>query len=176
MNQGWALTRLLGIHAALREDLARLRRAADALADTDRNPEAVTAALADLSIKDPGWSLRSQCAQFCSFVQEHHATEDSVVFPMLLEHSAGANGLGETIERLRADHRALAGHVDAVDQAVVALPGDEAAAAAAINRLATHLEQHLDLEETALAGALHAVSVAIPEDAVPPPPPERYRG
>jgi ABC-type transporter Mla subunit MlaD len=77
------------------------------------------------------------------------------------------------IDKLRADHRALAGLLDQAQRLVTALPGDAAArsaAAAAVDRLAENLQSHIDFEERNLAPALNALSEVVSEDDVPPPP------
>jgi hemerythrin-like domain-containing protein len=90
----------------------------------------------------------------------HHATEDAVLFPMLLRRQGADGVLGVVVDRLRAEHRALTGLLDAVEQALGALPGDAAAKAAtgAMARLSDQLEAHLRFEEEQLAPALNALS------------------
>lgn len=83
-DQGWALRRLREIHDGLRNDLALLRRAVTAAAEADRDVDAAAATLGELSFRRPGWTLRRFCAGFCGAVHGHHATEDRVLFPMLL--------------------------------------------------------------------------------------------
>jgi iron-sulfur cluster repair protein YtfE (RIC family) len=171
---GWALTRLLNLHQAIRSDLALLDEAVTAI--TDGGHDNVTAALTRLSVRAPGWSLREHCATFCTFVHEHHATEDAVMFPMLLRHDGE---LGEVVDRLKADHQDVARDVDEVLRTVGDLPGDAVAREAAtnaVNRLSDRLRAHLDLEERLLAPALNAVSSVVSEDQVPAPPPERLGG
>lgn len=95
------------------------------------------------------------------------------MFPMLLQQDSQ---LGEAVDRLKADHRDIARDVDEVLHTVRNLPGDATAREAAtnaVNRLSERLRAHLDLEERLLAPALNAVSLAVSEDDVPAPPPER---
>jgi iron-sulfur cluster repair protein YtfE (RIC family) len=168
---GWALTRLLNLHHAIRSDLALLDEAVTAIADGGHDN--VAAALARLSVRAPGWTLREHCATFCTFVHEHHATEDAVMFPMLLEQDSQ---LGDVVDRLKAGHQDIARDVDEVLRTVRDLPGDAVAREAATNavsRLSERLRVHLDLEERLLAPALNAVSLTVSEDDVPAPPPER---
>jgi hemerythrin-like domain-containing protein len=166
---GWALRRLIELHDGMRDDLTVLRQlvAGIATGSPDR------AIFDRLSFRQPGWALRRYCTGFCAFVHEHHATEDSVLFPMLLQGQDGR--LHEVIDKLRGDHRTLAGLLDRAEQAVISLPDDPAArstASAAVERLADHLQSHLAHEERALASALNAVSMVVSEDDVPPPPPD----
>ncbi len=167
---GWALTRLLKLHNAIRSDLALLDEAVTAIADGGHDN--VTAALARLSVRAPDWNVRRHCATFCTFVHEHHATEDAVMFPMLLQQDAQ---LGEAVDRLKAEHRDIARDSDEVLRTVGDLPGDAAAREAAtnaVNRLSERLRAHLDVEERLLTPALNAVSLVVSEDDVPAPPPE----
>jgi Hemerythrin HHE cation binding domain len=178
-GRGWALTRLIDLHTGMRNDLALLRRAVAAITEDGQDVDSAVAAIANLSIKQPRWSLRTYCASFCGFVHEHHAVEDSALFPMLLERQGGQDAAFRgVIDKLRADHRTLAGHLDEVERALGALPGDAAASAAAagaMQRLTEHLEAHLDFEEAQLAPALNALSAAVAEEDFPaPPPPEHF--
>jgi hypothetical protein len=178
-GRGWALGRLIDLHTGMRNDLALLRRAVAAIAEDGQDVDSAVAAVANLSIRQPSWSLRTYCASFCGFVHEHHAVEDSALFPALLERQ----GIQDTafravVDKLRADHRTLAGHLDEVERALGMLPGDDAAnaaAAGAMRRLSEHLETHLDFEEERLAPALNALSAAVAEEDFPaPPPPEHF--
>jgi iron-sulfur cluster repair protein YtfE (RIC family) len=169
---GWVLTRLSSLHHAIRADLGLLDAAVTAIADGEHDN--VAAALARLSVRAPGRSLREYCATFCGFVHEHHATEDAVMFPMLLQQDPR---LGDAVDGLRADHQDIARDVDEVLRTVRDLSADAAARKAAtnaVNRLSERLRAHLDLEERLLAPALNAVSLVVSEDDVPAPPLRRY--
>jgi Hemerythrin HHE cation binding domain len=178
-EQGWALARLIGLHDGMRNDLALLRRAVAAATRDGAEADAAAAALDDLSFRQPGWSLRTYCAEFCGFVHEHHSVEDAMVFPALLQQQGVKDPeLRKVIDKLSADHRVLTGYLDEVERALGALPGDEAArerAAAAVARLSERLQAHLDFEEDNLASALNMLSRVVSEADFPaPPPPERY--
>lgn len=99
-DQGWALRRRREIHDGLRNDLALLRRAVTAAAEADRDVDAAAATLGELSFRRPGWTLRRFCAGFCGAVHGHHATEDRVLFPMLLRRSGTDGALGGAMARL----------------------------------------------------------------------------
>lgn len=174
-EQGWALKRLLGLHAAMRNDLAALRRTVAAVTEGGQDAEAALAAIGELSIVEPGRSLRSFCGNFCGFVHEHHMVEDTVMFPSVVEFGGDPRGIRELVDRLMADHRTLSGYLDEAEQALAALPGDEstrATADKALDRLSEYLEAHLSFEERSLAPALNAVSrVVSPEDVDAPEPP-----
>jgi hypothetical protein len=175
-EQGWALQRLIMVHDGMHDDLALLRRAVYAVTRPDQDVAAAVAALGEVSLRDPLWSLRRYCAHFCSFVHDHHTVEDSMLFPVLLANRRNREaGLGKVIEKLQADHRTLARYVDDVERALMSAPDDAAAKAAAIEaleRLSEHLESHLVFEETRLAPALNALSAVVTEDDLLPPPEE----
>jgi hypothetical protein len=174
---GWALTRLVRMHTGMRNDLALLRRAVAVITEGGQDLAAAAAVLGTLSLRAPGWTLRRYCASFCGFVHGHHEVESSMLFPTLVERQGDDTEFRQVIDRLDAEHHTLAAHLDAADRALVALPGDaaaRAAAAGALARLAELLAAHLDYEETSLAPALNAFSRAVPEDAFPAPPPEHF--
>jgi hemerythrin-like domain-containing protein len=173
---GWALQRLIMVHDGMRDDLALLRRAVYAVTRPDQDVAAAVAALGEVSLRDPLWSLRRYCANFCSFVNDHHAVEDSMLFPVLLANRRNREaGLRKVIEQLQADHRILARYLDDVEQALLSAPDDDTAKAAAmeaVELLSEHLESHLAFEEAKLAPALNALSAVVPEDDLVPLPDE----
>jgi iron-sulfur cluster repair protein YtfE (RIC family) len=175
-ERGWALQRLIMVHDGMRDDLALLRRAVHAVTRPDQDVAAAVAALGEVSLGDPLWSLRRYCAHFCGFVHDHHSVEDSMLFPVLLANRRNREaGLGKVIEQLQADHRALALYLDDVERALTATPDDDEAKAAAIEaleRLSEHLESHLAFEESKLAPALNALSAVVTEDDLLPVPEE----
>jgi len=170
-RRGWVLTRLIQLHEGIRGDVTLLRRVSAAVRDGD-DPRA-KAELRRLAGRGPAWTVQTFCVAFCNFVRGHHDTEDSIVFPLLLEHAGGqVDGIGHVIEKLKADHRVLAGHLNRAQEAVAALPGDAATrswAVRIVDDLGTHLAAHLDDEERRLGPALDALSRAVPEHAVPSP-------
>lgn len=172
---GWALARLQEVHEGIRADLATLEQAVAALDGGRPDAEQAAAALADLSFRKPGWSLRAFCAEFCSFIHDHHAVENAVVFPSVLRFAGDRPGIKETVARLRAEHQQLVAYVDEAEQAIAALPdtGAATAAQAVIGRLAAHLTAHLAYEEESLAEALNEMSrqVTPAQLGVPEPPP-----
>jgi hypothetical protein len=176
--QGWALTRLLQLHKGIRADVELLGRIGAAVEAGD--DEGAQADLQRLTTRTPSWTLHTFCAAFCDFVAAHHTTEDALMFPMLLQHADGQGAdLAQVIDKLKADHRALAGYLDRARHAVAALSGDPATRSAAVHAVedvARHLTAHLDEEEQRLGPALNAVSRVVPEHEVPPPPPEHLHG
>jgi hemerythrin-like domain-containing protein len=148
--------RLVTIHRHMRHDLDRLRRMMTAVPDDAAATEAVSAALR----LRRSWALRQHCTNFCGLVHGHHAIEDTALFPALRRTGPG---LAATIDRLEAEHRELIDHLDDLEHALAALPGDTAArtaASAAMARLAQHLDAHLRYEEAHLMPALTRLTFA----------------
>ena len=167
-EQGWALTKLLRLHNRMRNDLAVLERVSRALRDGDG--AAAIEMLRGLSLNQPGWRLQAFCTQLCRFVHGHHATEDGVLFPLLLQFDDQDTALPGVIDELRADHRVLSRLLDEAEDACAALPGDPAtgtAAVATVDRLSKHLRTHLDKEERQLALTLDKLSRLMSEDQLP---------
>jgi alcohol dehydrogenase class IV len=174
---GWALQRLLDVHATIRSDLASLRRAVDALTE-DRPATEAARQLGELSFRQPGWwALRRFCAEFCGFIHEHHSVENAVVFPTVLEFAGDRPEVRAAVQRLRAEHERLSAYVDDAERALAALPGDAAAKATAVSAMAAlyeHLEVHLAYEEESLAAVLNDLSSHVtPEEVGAPEPPRR---
>jgi hemerythrin superfamily protein len=152
-EQGRALyEELLWVHGMIRRDLDRVRqlasdcldgRAADELQDEIRSLEA----------NGPLWRLKVNCLHYCRFVHTHHRAEDVLLFPRLREANPG---IGSVVDRLEADHREVAVHLDEVEQDTRALSDDDGiehrrSLSDALGRLADHLLAHLAFEEESVA-------------------------
>jgi hemerythrin-like domain-containing protein len=84
----------------------------------------------------------------------HHAIEDQRMFPDL---RLGDESLGPVLDKLAAEHEVIAGVLDEVDRALVAMVGDETRldeTEEAVDRLADVLLTHLQDEEDALLGPI----------------------
>ena len=84
-EQGWALKRLLLLHAGLRNDLTVLRHAVTAVTEDGQDVDSALAAIGDLSIRQGG---------FCQFMHEHHAVEDSVMLPSVVYRQVSPEEVG----------------------------------------------------------------------------------
>ncbi|WP_406317775.1 hemerythrin domain-containing protein [Streptosporangium sp. NBC_01639] len=148
--------RLVTIHGHMRHGLDQVRHLMAEAADGDGATEAVSAALR----LRRSWVLRRQCTNFCSLVQGHHTIEDAAIFPALRRIQPE---LAAVIDRLESEHHELVDHLDALEPALAALPGDDAAraaASAAIDRLTRHLDDHLRYEEAHLIPAMTRLTFA----------------
>src|ERR1700738_1836997 len=101
---------LLAIHAMLRRDLATVRRlAADVVAGIPAR--GVSEGLDALRSDGLLWQFPGSCLRYCSIVHLHHRLEDAEFF----------GEVQPVVARLRADHRAVSDHLDAVEAAARAL-------------------------------------------------------
>ena len=148
---------LLWVHDMIRRDLVAVRRlAADALDGAP--PEDLSAEIESLQTKGPLWKLRMNCMHYCRFVHGHHSLEDQAMFPALLESNPE---LSPVLDKLKADHREIAGYLDEIAESIGELQWDETPSsrqrlAAALDRLSEHLLVHLDYEEEALSPTLRS--------------------
>ncbi|HJQ47099.1 MAG TPA: hemerythrin domain-containing protein [Amycolatopsis sp.] len=84
----------------------------------------------------------------------HHMREDVDMFPQLRQFEPS---LGPVLDRLQAEHHAIAELVEGVDRALVAFVGGPDGAAglrAAVEALSESLEAHLSCEERELTEPL----------------------
>ena len=148
---------LLWVHDMIRRDLSAVRKLAAAALE-GAPPEDLSAEIESLQTKGPLWKLRMNCLHYCRFVHGHHSLEDQAMFPALLESNPG---LSPVIDKLKADHRAIAVYLDEIAESIGELQWDETPSsrqrlAAALDRLSEHLLVHLDYEEEALNPTLRS--------------------
>jgi hypothetical protein len=137
------------IHDIIRRDLISVRALVDRVLGT-ATPEQIQAEIADLSVSSPIWALRVNCLSYCRFVHGHHVHEDTNWFPLLSRVNPALN---PAIERLKAEHQAVAALLDAIEGLVRTLGDDDSARTSlsrALSDLADHLLEHLDWEEDAI--------------------------
>jgi hypothetical protein len=145
------------VHGMIRRDLNAVQRlAAETLEGVP--PDDLRAQIDSLQTGGPLWKLRMNCLHYCSFVHGHHSLEDRALFPALLESNPE---LRPVIDKLEADHRAVAVHLDEITAGVDELQQDDAPATrlrlvAALDTLAGHLLEHLDYEEEAISPTLRS--------------------
>jgi hypothetical protein len=142
---------LLWVHGMIRRDLETVQRLATDVDDGLAAPE-VAGRLDELKTNGPLWRLKVNCLHYCRFVHGHHRLEDVALFPAIRRIDAG---LDSVVDKLEADHRAVAARLGEVEREAGALTGDDGGAArrrlsAALQRLATTLLEHLRFEEREL--------------------------
>jgi hypothetical protein len=133
---------LIGVHQAMRERLAALRRAAAAGTSGDGIPA----------------DLLSHCLGFCAVLRTHHSGEDTQLLPALRD---AAPELAPVIDTLIEDHRLVAGILHRIAELLAPDAGAPAstgagprALAGELDGLAAILESHFGYEERRIAGAL----------------------
>jgi Hemerythrin HHE cation binding domain len=146
---------LLWVHGMVRRDLETVQELAGDVGD-GMPPEEVQRILDRLKTSGPLWQLKAGCLQYCRFVHSHHNLEDAALFPMLRRADPD---LAPVVERLEADHRRVSDLLDTVEAAAAALDDAEEAEARrrvrhALDELAAHLLEHLELEERSVGPTL----------------------
>jgi hypothetical protein len=148
------------VHRMIRADLAAVRRLAEeVLAGTPADE--VRAGLRGLAASGPLWSLRMNCLYYCRFVHSHHNAESHLLFPAV---RASRPAMADVVDRLEADHLAVAGLLDEIEAAAGDLTADDPTAGDitaarrrvvdALAALADRLLVHLDYEEEQLGPVL----------------------
>lgn len=98
-----------------------------------------------------GAQLRVNCLTLCAGLHGHHTREDAGLFPGV---DAERPDLAPVLDRLRAEHRAIAGLLDRLRAALGDTGLDRATLLAEVDRLTTELEAHLAYEEEQLIPVL----------------------
>ncbi|GAB1821670.1 hemerythrin domain-containing protein [Herbidospora sp. RD11066] len=143
------LSELQFVHNMLRRDLASIRRmAASAAAGGDLNE--VKKGLVKLSTRGPLFQLKDNCLSYCSIVHTHHSIESASLFPRIRRMAPDLNA---AVDRLEADHVAVAGLLDEVSAAARDADNRERLVKA-LDTLADTFLAHLAYEEESLATVL----------------------
>ena len=144
---------LVGIHAHLRGELARLGDLVDQVDAGRTSIGAARDAVNQMSLRQNDWTLGAYCASYCRVLTAHHTIEDQSVFPHL---RAAEPALAPVLDRLEAEHHDVHGLLEALDRALVDLLSGGAVDAVrkAVDGLRDVLVAHLDYEEEQLVGPL----------------------
>jgi hypothetical protein len=143
---------LLTVHGLIRRDLATVERLAAAVLD-GMPADGVHQELEALRTNGQLWQFQVSCLRWCGFVHSHHHAEDVMFFDELEETNPA---IAPVVEKLKADHRAVSGYLDAVEAAARALSENEThdarrVVADALEVLKGHLLTHLEYEELNVA-------------------------
>ncbi|MDF2966714.1 MAG: fgd1 [Nocardioidaceae bacterium] len=162
---------LVQVHAHLRGELTRIAEALDQLVGTvgtgtrDADVGDIRAFLHRMTNRQNAFSVGAFCAAYCRTVATHHAIEDQRMFPDL---AVAQPALVPVVDRLEAEHLVIAGMLDALDRALVAMVAgahqradDVRRVREAAERLADALGSHLDYEEQQLLGPLGRLPIVI---------------
>lgn len=151
------LAELKWVHNMIRADLDTVRRMADKVL-AGLPPREVSAGVRNLAVGSPLWSLRTNCLYFCRFVHNHHTGESHLLFPAV--RMAGP-AMAPVVDRLEADHAAVAGLLREIEAASDELVEADTPAARqrvvnALSALSDHLLVHLAYEEEQLGPVLRS--------------------
>jgi len=152
---------LIAIHQHLRQELARLREVIVEVGQGRTTAAAARSYLNDMTMRQNYWTLGAFCSAYCRVVSVHHAIEDQQLFPDL---SAADQSLGPILERLRSDHEGIAGLLNEIDAALVAMVEDPARledTQGAVARLSDALLAHLKLEEDSILEAIGRLAIRV---------------
>jgi deazaflavin-dependent oxidoreductase (nitroreductase family) len=124
---------LRAVHETFRRELAIIRREV-----AEAGPSLVA-------------QLRVNCLNTCAGLHQHHRGEDLGIFPAV----AGRDpSLAPVVDRLRAEHEAIAALIDALQTAISGEGAGSAEVVVTVDRLIDELERHLTYEEEYLIPAL----------------------
>ncbi|EWT05637.1 5,10-methylene tetrahydromethanopterin reductase [Intrasporangium chromatireducens Q5-1] len=132
---------LLEIHDALRSELGRVRDVVDQVRDGLMSVGRARSVINTMAMRQNNWTLGAFCQSYCRIVTGHHTLEDRSVFTHL-RHADPA--LGPVLDRLEDEHHVIADVLDQVDEALVALAGEEGYGAAGLAAL-DELQRTIDL-------------------------------
>jgi hemerythrin-like domain-containing protein len=152
---------LVEVHNHLRDELEQLRQLIRDVRRGATGPAGARSYLNTMAMRQNYWTLGAFCANYCRVLSVHHAIEDQRMFPDLRR---GDESLRPVLERLAAEHQVIAGVLDEVDRALVAMVADESRlddTEEAVDRLADVLLAHLQDEEDALLGTIGRLGLTI---------------
>ncbi len=155
-EQQAAAQHLIDVHDALRSELAQLRDVVAQVRHGLTDVGAARSVLNTMTLRQNSWTLGAYCASYCRIVTGHHALEDRSVFPHL---RAAEPAIAPVIDRLEQEHHVIAGVLEDVDRALVALVEDATRFGDlqdAMDLLTDTLLSHLAYEERELSHPLAA--------------------
>ena len=152
---------LLGVHDHLRQELEQLRQVVRDVRNGASGPAEARSHLNQMAMRQNYWTLGAFCAAYCRVLSTHHAIEDQRMFPDLRR---GDESLGPVLDRLAAEHEVIAGVLDEVDKAMVAMIQDQSRleeTERAVDQLADVLLTHLADEEEQLLGPIGRLGINV---------------
>ncbi|ROS75268.1 LLM class flavin-dependent oxidoreductase [Cellulomonas sp. PhB143] len=153
---------LVDIHDHLRAELAQVEELIGQVEAGAISVGAARSHISTMTMRQNSWTLGTYCESYCRLVTTHHTIEDRSMFPSLRRFEPR---LGPVVDRLEEEHVAIHDVLEAVDQALVAMVGEEDQAAglaglrAAVDLLSDTLLSHLSYEERELVEPLARLGV-----------------
>lgn len=156
-------TRLLYVHAVLREDLAKVERMAAEIEHGLIESGDLERELADLKENGPLWTLKKDCLAYCELLHGHHGGEDTRLFPSLRELNPD---LSPAIDRLEREHQDVSGLLDRIEDAARRLgeedsPNARTETASLLKELRELLLAHLEFEEAAAGPTIRRLNIEL---------------
>ncbi len=145
------------VHDYLRAELDQVRDIVRQVREGHTSVGQARSVINTMTMRQNNWTLGAYCESYCRIVTGHHTNEDRGMFPHLLRADPS---LEPVVTKLEEDHEVIAGLLDALDRALVALVGDPGygsdgqraldALSDALDQLTESLLTHLSYEEEAL--------------------------
>lgn len=150
---------LVDVHDHLRTELAQLFDLIGQVEAGTLDAGAARSLINTMTLRQNDWALGAYCQSYCRVVTTHHTIEDTSMFPHL---RSSDTALVPVIDRLEDEHHVIAGVLDEVDRALVAVvspsdpaePGGLTRLREAVDLLADTMDSHLSYEETQLVEPL----------------------
>ncbi|MGH3290698.1 MAG: LLM class flavin-dependent oxidoreductase [Trebonia sp.] len=153
---------LLAVHDHLRGELSQLTDMIAQVAAGNLDPGTARSEIAKLTMRQNQWTVGAYCESYCRLVGMHHTLEDQALFPGLRSLD---QRLAPVVDRLHAEHLMIAGVLERVDAALVALIMSPATGMSdlrsAVDLLTDTLLSHLSYEEGELVEALGRLGPAL---------------
>jgi alkanesulfonate monooxygenase SsuD/methylene tetrahydromethanopterin reductase-like flavin-dependent oxidoreductase (luciferase family) len=153
---------LVAVHDHLRGELSHLREMIGQVAAGSLDPGTARSEVAKLTMRQNQWTVGAYCESYCRLVGMHHTLEDQALFPGLRSLD---QRLAPVVDRLHAEHLVIAGVLERVDAALVALVTSPAAwmsgVRSAVDLLTDTLLSHLSYEEGELVEPLGRLGPAL---------------
>ncbi len=145
---------LIDVHDHLRTELRQLFDLIDQVEAGALDAGRARSLINAMTLRQNDWTLGAYCQSYCRLVTTHHSIEDASLFPHL---RAADDDLVPVIDRLEAEHHVIAGVLDEVDRALVAVvsgPGGLPELRRAVDLLSDTMSSHLSYEERELVEPL----------------------
>lgn len=148
---------LVEVHDHLRSELDQVRDIVRQVREGHTSVGQARSVINTMTMRQNNWTLGAYCESYCRIVTGHHTNEDRGMFPHLLRADPS---LEPIVTRLHDDHEVIAGLLDQLDRALVALVGDPGygsdgqraldSLSDALDPLTESMLAHLSYEEEAL--------------------------
>jgi hypothetical protein len=145
---------LIDVHDHLRTELRQLFDLIDQVEAGALDAGRARSVINAMTLRQNDWTLGAYCQSYCRLVTTHHSIEDASLFPHL---RAADTDLAPVVDRLEAEHHVIAGVLDEVDRALVAVvsgPDGLPELRRAVDLLSDTMSSHLSYEERELVEPL----------------------